>query len=142
MEYKILEKPELFLGCYANEKPKERQALVSFTYGEAGLAHITVDDHCYILWIWHKGGVYSPTDYIFPAALAVLRRLPDLLDSEFGLLKDKYDALLVENRRLSKELEREEKHRRMVEEREADIWQHMGGFRQWLWRRKQKPTGN
>ena len=56
-------------------------SVVSFRYDKHSIAHIYEDDHCYILAIWHqnKAGFeyYSPTHYIFPEALEVLKTLQD-----------------------------------------------------------------
>ena len=41
-----------------------------------GIAHIAVDDHCYILAIKRSNGKFSPTPYIFKEAFGVLKKLP------------------------------------------------------------------
>lgn len=43
-----------------------------------GRCQISVDDHCYILSIRQRDGLYRRTAWIFAEAFEVLRRLPSL----------------------------------------------------------------
>lgn len=42
----------------------------------SGICQIIEDDHCYVLCLEKDNGKYSPTSYIFPEALEVLKTLP------------------------------------------------------------------
>lgn len=68
---------------------RTNKSLLTFKYDDVSEAHITEDNHCYILWIWHSGDIYSPTHYIFPEAIKIFKTLPDTYSKKFSELVKK-----------------------------------------------------
>lgn len=69
----------------------------------AGIAHIWVDDHCYVLGLEKPSGgtamipVVVPTHHVFHEAMEVLRTLPPLYSANIGI--DNSDTTEGENRK-------------------------------------------
>lgn len=85
-----------FNGKYADSKKckvRELKSLVTFSYGQVCKAHVTEDDHCYIVWIWHENDIYMPTHYIFDDALKILKKLPDPYSDAHRKLREKANVM-------------------------------------------------
>lgn len=58
---------------------EEKTPVVTLKEGKNGrLCHITVDEDCYVVYLWASDLGYVPTPYIFPEAREALSRLPQL----------------------------------------------------------------